>query len=184
MKKILTLIFLLAATLACLAQEEEGKKQDTSAKPATAVSDAEPAATYKLDFKIFEVEDGKRINQRDFVLMTSAGRHDPPITLRIGTRVPVGTGDKQNYLDVGFNVWATLLEQAGKLTGTIRMEMSSFALPEQNNESRSSGMPVLRNSNFSVSTVLVLGKPQLIISIDDPNSKKTTQVQVLATKLD
>lgn len=184
MKKILVLLFTLSAMLVSSSQEKPGKPA-ASTQSNISVSDSEPATAYKLNFKVYELEGGKRTNERDFALMANAAHHQlQPSSLRIGTRVPVGSGSNQNYLDVGFNVWARLIEQPGKLLATIKMEMSSFALPQQSTDSRESSMPVLRNSNFTLDTVLIPGKSQLISSIDDPNSKKTIQVEVLATRMD
>lgn len=185
MKALFPLLFLFAAIVTGSAQEKP-KNQEPAAKPSAPAAEPRGQKTaYRLDFKVFELEDGKRINQRDFSLIANAYEYSGPASyLRIGTRVPVGSGEKQNYLDVGFNVNCQLTEQSGKLAAGIQVGMSSLALPEQSTDPRSSGgMPVLRNSNFNVETVLTPGKPQLISSIDDINSKKRIQVEVTATKM-
>lgn len=174
------LVALLAAS--CVAQDQP-KKDDNPTKPAQQA----PTIAYKLDYRVFELEDGKRINQRDFTsLATATDRGGPMSQLRIGTRVPVGVaGEKPTYIDVGFNVNTSIgPEHGGKLDASIRMELSSFAVPEQNADPRSAGMPVLRNSNFAIWTVLTPGKPQIIASLDDINSKKRMQVEVTATRID
>ncbi len=174
------LVALLAAS--CVAQEQP-KKEDNAAKPVQQV----PTIAYKLEYKVFELEDGKRINQRDFTsLATATERGGPMSQLRVGTRVPVGVaGERPTYIDVGFNVNTSVgPEHGGKLEASIRMELSSFAVPEQSADPRSAGMPVLRNSNFAIWTILTPGKPQVIASIDDLNSKKRTQVEVTATRID
>jgi hypothetical protein len=177
---ILVLMF-FAAT--CVAQDQ-ARKEEGAGK--TNPASGQPARTaYKLEYKIYELEDGKRVNQRDFTSLASASEHGPSSMLRIGTRVPVSSpGEKPNYLDVGFSVVSQLTDQGGKLAASIRLEMTSFALPEQSAEPRSSSMPVLRNTNFNVETVLTPGKPQLIASVDDVNSKKRMQVEVTAIRID
>jgi hypothetical protein len=176
------MLFVALVAGVCMPQDQP-KKEDSSAKPAQPT----PRAAYKLDYKVYELDDGKRVNQRDFSSLAIAfERGGPTSTLRIGTRVPVGVaGEKPTYIDVGFNVNTQLsADQAGKVAASIRMEMSSFAVPEQNAENRPGSMPVLRNTSFNVETVLTPGKPQIISSIDDLNSKKRMQVEVTATKVD
>jgi hypothetical protein len=185
MKTLLPLLLLFTTVSVCVAQNEP-KKQESGTKPGTSAPESSPRSAYKLDFKFFELEDGKRINERNFTLMACISEHGSlPSSLRIGTRVPVSSpGEKPNYLDVGVNIWTGLAPQAGKLAGTIRVEVTSLVPPEQGSEPRSSSAPVLRNSSFNVDTVLAPGKPQLLSSIDDVNSKKRVQVEVVATKIE
>jgi hypothetical protein len=183
-KTLYSLIVLALASTLGLAQEQA--KKDDSAKPSASSSQQAARTAYKLEYRVYEMEDGKRVNQRDFTSLANATEHGGPSSmLRIGTRVPVSSpGEKPNYLDVGFSVMSQLTDQGGKVAASIRMEMTSFALPEQNAEPRSSTMPVLRSTNFNVETVLTPGKPQLLASIDDLNSKKRMQVEVTATRID
>jgi hypothetical protein len=185
MKRLFPLVFLLTAISVSVAQNEP-KKQEQGARPASTASEAPHQTAYKLEFKLFEMDDGKRINQRDFALMANAFDHaGPSSTLRSGTRVPVSIpGEKPNYIDVGFTVNCQLVTQGNALATSIRMEVSSFALPEQSSEAHPTGMPVLRSSNLNVDTVITPGKPQVIASIDDVNSKKRMQVELTATRLD
>ncbi len=189
MKNLLPLWILFSAITLVGAQDspkkEQPKKDEATSKSGPSAADFLHKTAYRLDFKVFELEDGKRVNQRDFSMNASSRQNGgPTTTLRIGTRVPVGSGEKQNYLDVGFRVYSQLTDQEGKLVANINLEMSSFALPEQNTDPRSSSMPVLRNSNFNVETLITPGKPQIIASIDDLNSKKKTQVELTATRID
>lgn len=184
MRTLLSLLLLFTALSICVAQDEP-KKQESGTKPGTSAAESSPKSAYRLEFKIFELENGKRINERDFTLMTNAEHNATPSSLRIGTRVPISSpGEKPNYLDVGVNIWTNLRPQAEKLAGSIRMEVTSLVPPEQGTEQRSASPPVLRNSSFNLETVLVPGKPQLLSSIDDVNSKKRVQVEVVATRME
>lgn len=189
MKTLLPLLLLFTTVSAAIAQNEP-KKQEPGAKPSSSAPESSPRTAYKLDFKIFELEDGKRINERNFTLMASTSEHGTlPSSLRIGTRVPVSSpGEKPNYLDVGVSIWTSFVQQASKLAGTIRVEVTSLVLQEQDADARGlplhAALPVLRNSSFSLDTVLVPGKAQLLSSIDDVNSKKRVQVEVVATKME
>jgi hypothetical protein len=42
---------------------------------------------------------------------------------------------------------------------------------------------VLRQLNINASTLAVLGKPMIVGSVDDPNSKRQFQLEVTVTKL-
>src|SRR5689334_1799996 len=102
MKSLIQILFVLALTVAVAAQDtkkmEMAKKdalalpsQDSNRsaqeQPKKEISPYEPA--YKLAFVIYELEDGKRINQRDYtmVAMIQGQRGN----LKIGTRVPITT---------------------------------------------------------------------------------------------
>ncbi|HET7871295.1 MAG TPA: hypothetical protein VFL42_02215, partial [Terriglobales bacterium] len=141
--------------------------------------------SYRLELKIYELEGGKRTNERAYTII--GGVPGGWTNLRTGTRVPVttGAGEKSTYIDVGVRLDCQLSEEApGKVFAHVRMEISSLVLPEQSNEPHSSTMPVLRNTNADIGTEIKSGKPQIIASADDVNSKKKVQVELTATKLD
>jgi hypothetical protein len=150
--------------------------------PPKASSEATEKAVngYRIDFSVNEIEDGKKINTRQYSMNLTAGDGN---TVKIGTRVPVEAkqGESQ-YIDVGTSIWARLKERDNSLVMEIRAEFSNFATPDQAN--RGTSMPLLRQFQISASTVLVvLGKPMVVGSVDDPNSKRQFQLEVTATRL-
>ncbi len=135
-------------------------------------------STFRLDYLLFELEAGKRANERAFTLTVNEGSHGQ---LRSGTRVPVNVGDKGiPYMDVGLKISGRVLERDGDLTLESDIEMSTFALPEQAAEGK--GNPVVRTVSESVSTRPVLGKAAVVSSLDDLNSRKRLQVEVTVTR--
>src|SRR6266852_5932410 len=125
----------------------------------------EPGHAYRLDFSINEVDDGKKI----------------------GTRVPVEAKQGEfQYIDVGTSIWCRLRDRhdvvwlGNDLLLNVRGEISNFALPEQQGQQV---RPVLRQLNINASTLAVLGKPMIVGSVDDPNSKRQFQLEVTVTKL-
>lgn len=62
----------------------------------------------------------------------------------------------------------------------INFETSGFALPEQSTQS---GTPVLRNVSENVTAKVAYGKPTLVSSIDDVNSKRRLQLELTATRV-
>lgn len=146
---------------------------------------------YKVVFLIYEVEDGKKINERTYTLPVNTVDGNPhSSSMRVGTRVPVTTatsaGDKTQwqYVDVGLNIDCDVTEQADKFIVHGSMELSSFALPEQGSDPRSGGNPVLRNIRQSFTALVPPGKPTLVTTMDDVNSKKRLQVEITATRIE
>jgi hypothetical protein len=179
MKKLLLLwlVFALVSALAAQPASQEPKPAET---------------TYKLNFKVYELDDGKRINERSYAfpaIATLANQRSRPSSVRVGVRTPVTTAehDKERqiqYLDVGLNLDCTLEDIEGKLTASISVEMSNFALPEQVEDPRRGGDPVIRQLKQVFRIQLPLGKPVLVTSLDDINSKKRTQIEITATKFE
>jgi hypothetical protein len=134
---------------------------------------------YRLDFSLHELEDGKRINTRQYSMSLIQGVQWQE--LKIGTRVPVEMkqGEVQ-YLDVGTNISARLQEVKSVLDLEVRADLSNFAVPDQASKTT---MPVLRQLRISGATIVITGKPVVIGVVDDPNSRRQFQLEVTATKL-
>ena len=139
-----------------------------------------PLPAFRLDFTLFETEDGKRINSRHYSMNVVPG-FGPSNEIKIGTRVPVETqkGEMQ-YIDVGTNIWARMVEKGDSIQLEIRADLSNFANPEQENRTT---MPLLRQLHIAASTVAAIGKPVVVGVVDDPNSKRQFQLEVTVTKL-
>lgn len=169
MKKALALALLTSVALAAAAARAQ-----ESPRPQP------PRSSFRLDYALYELEGGKRVNERAFTLTANEGAH---AQLRSGTRVPVTVGDKGvQYMDVGLKISGRVLERPdGDLTLESEIEMSNFAVPEQATEGR--GNPVVRTVSETVSCRPVLGKPAVLSSLDDLNSRKRFQVEVTVTRL-
>ena len=179
----LMLMFLVAVTLA--AQQESAK---TTQEPAekSSVPKRLSAPTYKLVFSIFELQEGKKINQRDYSILVEADDRSGN-KLKIGTKVPIETGNGQfTYTDVGLELECSVVETvSNKLAVKVDLNVSNFAVPEQNTHPQTAGgQPVFRVVTQRVRAVVTAGKPQVITSMDDVNSTKRLQVEVTATKVD
>jgi hypothetical protein len=149
--------------------------------PKAKANDAEKElAAFRLDFALYESEDGKRLNTRHYSMNLVPG-FTVSNEIKIGTRVPVESkqGEMQ-YIDVGTNIWSRMVEKGDSLQLEVRADLSSFANPEQ--EGRTT-MPLLRQLHISASTVATIGKPTVVGVVDDPNSKRQFQLEVTVTKL-
>jgi hypothetical protein len=171
----------VALTLCILASAATFVRAQDAAKPSPL---AEPGHAYRLDFTLNELEDGKKINSRQYAMNVNAGDQGE---LKIGTRVPVEVKQSEiQYLDVGTSIWCRLRDHrdvswlGGDLLLNVRSEMSNFALPDP----QSQGMrPVVRQMKIDANTILVDGKMIVVGVVDDPNSKRQFQLDVTATKL-
>jgi hypothetical protein len=184
MKKLLMLMIVSLAACSLGAQEDAKKKQEKTDNDAIVKKEAVP--TYKMAFSIYELQDGKKINQRDYSLLVEANDRGAN-TLKIGTKVPIDTGkDSYTYTDVGFELRCSAAETVNnKLAVSVDMTVSNFAIPEQNTDPRTGGSrPILRGVTQRVSAVVNPGKPQILTTMDDVNSTKRMQVELTATKVD
>jgi len=150
-----------------------------SAQDSKSTPEAEKAVNaYRLDFSVNELEDGKKMNSRQYSMNLNA---DDANEIKIGTRVPVEAKQGEfQYLDVGTNIWCRIAERANGLPLSVRAEVSNFAMPDQQTQQ---ARPVLRQLSIKASTVAQLGKPMVVGSVDDPNSKRQFQLEVTVTKL-
>jgi hypothetical protein len=182
MKSFLKIILVLTLAPAMFCQSPSKTTSDQPAKRDM----AEPENYYKLNFAIFELEDGKRTNQREYsmILKSNDGR---PTSVRASTRVPIASQEKQiQYIDAGLDIrCSSLKELATKIAVACDVSISNFVLPEQSPEARNSVGPVLRSTRADYAwAVLALGKPNIFSTIDDVNSKKRIQIELTATKID
>ena len=183
MKSLCKLILALGLMPALFAQTPTKTPSDQPAKK-DAVEHAQETY-YKMNFSIFELEDGKRVNQREYS-MVSKSDEGRPSALKASTRVPIFTEEKQiHYIDAGLDIRClSVREMAGKVAANCEVNISNFVLPEQSPEARNSAGPVLRTTNATSWALLTPGKPTVISTIDDVNSKKRIQIELTATKID
>lgn len=179
MKKAIQFLLVLTLISAAAAQEATTKKDTPDARP--------QAKIYKLNFLIYEMEDGKKTNERTYSLPIKS-HEGRPASIKVGDRLPIITGKEgqMQYFDVGLSIDCNVEEQNDKLIVSSNLDLSSIVLPEQaGSEARNAGgNPVVRQIRQWFSALVPLGKPTLVTSIDDINSKKRLQVEVTATRIE
>ena len=193
--KIVTKVILIVALASSLfgqqapakGTSEQPPKKDSSENRAPAVTNN----FFKLAFVLYEVDDGKRTNQRDYMMI---GRTDnQPSSIRVSTKVPITTQEKGDdkqytYIDVGLRINCSMKEQVDSgVQLHCDIEISSFIRPEQiANATGNAGLaaPFLRTTRTDSWALLTLGKPAILTTVDDINSTKRMQIEVTATKLD
>ena len=192
MKIFTRILFILALGGTLLAQQpakdtaDQPAKDQSQTKEVLAGQNGMTENFFKLAFVMYEVDDGKRTNQRDYMMI---GRTDnQPSTIRISTRVPVYTEEKKmTYVDAGLTIRCSMKEQVDRrLQLHCDIEISSFVRPEQIASSGNTGpaAPVMRTARTESWALLALSKPAILTTVDDVNSAKRMQIEVTATKMD
>ena len=168
------------------------RAQDSVSKPAAEAG--EPRHAYRVDFVLAEIEDGKKINSRQYALNLNAGENEQ---LKVGTKVPVEVKQGEiQYLDVGTSIWCRLRDRSNTETsehglrelswlGTdvmlnVTADISNFAVPDQQG---TSSRPAIRQMKIEGSTIAIVGKQMVVGVVDDPNSKRQYQLEVTVTRL-
>ena len=171
-------IFFLVARPLTIAQDANAPPNAFERSNSSA---SKPLGAYRLDFSINELEDGKKINTRHYSMSLTDGPGGGR-NLKIGTRVPIQSEQgKFEYLDIGTNINAQIRNWETPLGLYVNAEISSFPA---SNEGRASGTPpLIRQLRIEGTTVIVPDKPMIIGSVDDPDSKREFQLQVIVTKL-
>ena len=174
MKKLLyvALLLIVAGLYAPPGAAQEPEKQAKSAEKA-------PGGTYHLDFVVNEIEGSKKVNSRAYSVLLQEGDWGK---LRIGSRIPIQQENKVIYMDVGLSLDCHLRESESGLSIDLRLEMNSFAIPEQG-AAANPGTPPLRNFRTETKSAISLGRPTVLTSADDMASKRRFQVEVTASKV-
>ena len=170
-------VLMLAPALLGATPQDSGAQKKAGDSP-------EPGHSYRLDFTISELEDGKKVNSRQYAINLNSGDQNE---IKIGTRVPVDTKQGEfQYLDVGTSIWCRLRDRAdvawlsNNVMLQVRSDLSNFAIPEQQAQNM---RPVIRQVKIDSSVIATVGKPILVESADDPNSKRQFQLEVMVTRL-
>lgn len=171
----------------------------SSAQENSSPKDAEqpkPVPAYHLDLTLNELENGKKINTRQYAMDLIAERsgavnglvrdfagHGKEI--RIGTRVPEETEPgKFDYIDIGTKIWCRLLEDETGLTLDARANISSLVPRSDTDPYRpNTRNPIMRQLLIEATTAVTPGKPTSLGTVDDPDSKRQFQLEVTVTKL-
>ena len=163
MKRLLLCAIFFAVTLPLWAQEVTPPKA-----PA-------PRHFYKLTYVLKEFDEGKVVNQREFVLTCSTGDRYAS-RMRAGSRIPVGQPDKFSYVDLGINLDTRLEDLPEGLALEVTAEVSSPTTDLPAN----SVSPAIRQMRTNALAVVAMNKPNTLFTIDDPASRHRFELDVTA----
>lgn len=146
-----------------------------------------PHKLYRLTYTVATVEDGKNIGTQHYSLVAADGQRT---IMKEGDKVPVATGSfstdnsasqtQFTYLDVGMNFDATPTSIANGVSLKTKVEQSSIG---PTNTIAGVAEPVVRQSVLEGVSIVPLGKPLMLGSIDVPNSTRHLDVDVLIEPL-
>jgi hypothetical protein len=140
-----------------------------------------PKKTYRLTYKITEMDDGKRVGVQHYAMVVVTGQR---AVVKQGSRVPVATGGPSSpgvqtqftYHDVGMNFDATLDEFANGVR--LRSKVEQLGIAEEK-----SGVgvqePIVRQTSLEGTSFLTPGKPLVLGSLDVPGSTRHLDVEVV-----
>jgi hypothetical protein len=190
MRKATLIVILLFIICSFGALNTADAQEEASSSKTSKTEDSVNA--YRIDFSFNELEDGKKLNTRQYSIDLIGGR---PNEIKIGTRVPVVSGSSSSsstsdsgaslqyqYIDVGTHVWAQVIGHGDREELHVSGDISSLdTLAGPGTGARLP--PVVRQIKIEGGTALIVGKPILIGSADDPNSRRQFQLEAVVTKL-
>lgn len=182
---------LLAAALLLFAAPFHLCAQDASQGSSAAQP---PEHFYHLKLVVEELSDtGAVTNTRTYQATVSTDPKSAPQSIKTGSRIPIATGSTsgsgsalQNtqfqYIDLGIDFDITHVKEIGQsLSFYLRATVSSMA-----RYSQIAGInePVIRQNTWSSEVLVPVGKPSIVYSSDDLDSKGRMQVEVTATPVE
>lgn len=145
-----------------------------------------PRKGFRVSYTFTELESGKRVGTQHYSLIVSNGQR---VTVKQGSRVPIATGTsgaagetqtQYQYLDVGMNFDVTFTETAGG--GLLKSKVEQTSLAEDKSGFGAQD-PIVRQSSYEGSPMVVLGKPAILSSLDIPNSTRHMDVEVMVEEV-
>ncbi|MGB7134081.1 MAG: hypothetical protein WBD46_02265 [Acidobacteriaceae bacterium] len=153
---------------------------------------------YHLHFAVEELDGaGKVTNTRSYeetIATTGGGQSTGDQQIKTGSRVPIATGSyasgtNQNlantqfqYIDLGVALDVRDANEHGLMLGfRLKAEVSSIA---RQTEVAGIGEPVIRQNSWDSTVAIPIGKPTVVGSSDDLDSKGKLQIVVTATRID
>jgi hypothetical protein len=132
------------------------------------------------------MDGAKKVNSQHYVV--SADPDAPPTDLRLGTKIPVQTGESGTstlpalsqitYLDIGLNIHARLRRFANGVE--LSSNISQSAIDSYKSELKS---PVIRQTSLQSTVLLAENKPTTLGMMDELGSTRRLEIQVELTKV-
>ena len=140
-----------------------------------------PKKLYRLTYTVTEMDGSNRIGTQHFAVVVAGGQRT---TLKQGSKVPIVTGDftsgsnssesQFTYIDVGLNFDATLEEFVNGVRLRSKVERSAVAESTMGPKD-----PMIRQTVLEGTSLLSVGKPLILGSLDIPESTRHLDVEVV-----
>ena len=139
---------------------------------------------YKVEFTMNELENGKKLNSRTYSMLMrteAIPKWTDTKHLRVGSRVPVSTGNNAvQYMDVGMDIECRLLPIGNsRIDVGTKLEYSTIEA-EPAHEAQT---PVIRQVRSDVEAVVPMEKPIVLAELDDVASTHRYVFEVKVTKI-
>lgn len=148
-----------------------------------------PRKAYRLTFTLADSDAGKRVGVQHFSIVVAAGQRT---TLKQGSKIPVITGSYQpgavgvqtqfTYLDIGMNFDVSIDDSPGGLRLKSHVENSSVGSPTEygTNSGPLAQEPIVHQTTLEGTSIVTLGKPLTLGSVDVPGSTRHIDIEVVA----
>ena len=156
------------------AQQEKGK---SLSEP----TEQKPLQTYRIEFNVREIEGGKRLNSRSYMMMAQDGDWGK---VRVSDGVRFQADSNSTLVvsrDVGMSIDCRPREQEDSVALAIHAELTSLA--PQTEATPTLPGPFLRTERTEVQSIVTLGKPTLVAGMDDVVTNRRYEIEVTATKV-
>jgi hypothetical protein len=152
-----------------------------ASRPAVPSADAR---SYRLTFTVTELDGTHRVGSQHFALVAVTGGRT---TMKQGSKIPIATGTVKEgsgqqtqftYLDIGINIDASLDDVGAENRVSLRSKIEQSGVGE---ERTISGVtePVIRQTVLEGTSMLTVGQPLTIGSVDIPGSTRHLDVEAL-----
>jgi hypothetical protein len=139
---------------------------------------------YRVEVKINELEKGKTVNTRNYVMLMAMSKTQRAAIgrIRVGSRVPYATKASEfQYQDVGMNIDCNLTPLDGDHVQTDLTVDSMGLAGERETVSPTNANPVFRTLRWSGTPAVALGKPTVVSEVDDVTSDHRYQIEMTVT---
>jgi hypothetical protein len=156
------------------------------AQEATTEGQIKPTGSYKVEFTVDELENGKKINSRNYSMRLNANTL-PQWTgwqqIRVGSRMPFAVeAGKFEYFEVGMNIDCRIMQLGnGFVVVGARWEYSTVG--GERVVSRDTQNPVIRHVRSEVEAPVALDKSTVLSEVDDVASTHRYVFEVKVTKI-
>jgi len=154
-----------------------------------------PQHFYRLKLVVKELSDtGAVTNSRTYQATVSTGENLPDQVIKTGSRIPIATGSYSGpsspsisntqfqYVDLGIDMDVRrVVEVSEGLAFHLKAEITSTA---KYSEIAGVNEPVIRQNTWFSDVLVPAGKPTIVYSSDDLDTKGKTQVEVTATPVE
>jgi len=183
-RRLLAAVVSIAALFFCVATTSAPAQDVAQPKSEAAPQAQTPPHSYRLNYTLTELADGKKIDSREYSISVGGGTQSGPPwqgVVEIGTRVPVvmkSDGSIQ-YVDVGTKIVGFISTRDGTQVLRTNCDVSSVA-PD---ETKVDGRPILRTLTIVNEAPVAVGKAVLVGTADDPDSKRKFELEVTVTEI-